>query len=61
VVPLATPRFQTVPQPTRLARCGECGAVVDASEDGRRIHTQWHASEDLLIDLREGEPAVAIV
>jgi hypothetical protein len=59
-VPLTPPRFQTVPQPTRLARCGECGAVVDASEDGRRLHTEWHAElgPQPVIDLTELEAAI---
>jgi hypothetical protein len=58
---VAPPIFRPVPDPQRLARCGQCGAVVDASEDGRRLHTEWHMNEPLVIDLTEREPAVAIV
>jgi hypothetical protein len=59
---MAPPSFHTVPEPQRVARCDECGALVDASEDGRRLHTRWHLSDDpLVIDLTEREPAIAIV
>jgi hypothetical protein len=35
-----------------LARCSACGAVVDASDEGRRIHLSWHRALDhTVIDL----------
>jgi len=48
------PMFSQVSTAARLARCSSCGAVVDASDDGRRIHLRWHEAHEGsgIIDLR---------
>ena len=51
------PMFHPIAEPSRLARCESCGALVDPSEDGRRLHVAWHASMEAghVLDLTELE------
>jgi hypothetical protein len=54
--------FQPVAQPIHLVRCCACGSVVDASDDGRRIHATWHESfNTTLVDLTAFEEAQTLV
>jgi hypothetical protein len=59
--PMAAPMFHTIALPARLARCGACGALVDASEDGRRMHVAWHqGGVSPVIDLTALEAAALV-
>jgi hypothetical protein len=38
------PAFMKIAEGHPLLHCGTCGAVVDASDESRALHGDWHAS-----------------